>query len=81
MSQVKTENYAETLSIQHRRRVLVEILSEAACRLAGISVNPRENSKKLSNSSDFPLTELDLSSQTRLNVSDDKLFDNKELQK
>jgi len=79
MSKSNPGNYAETISAQHRRTVLVEILSEAACRLAGISVNPRANSQFRSNSSESSLTELDLSGETRLHVSDDKLLDNKEL--
>ena len=39
MSESETANYAETISAVHRRAELVEILSEALCRLAGISVN------------------------------------------
>lgn len=80
MSKSNPGSYAETISTAHRRTVLVEILSEAACRLAGISVNPRTNSQFRSNSAESSLTELDLSSQTRLHVSDDNLLDNKEMQ-
>ncbi len=44
MSKQKSQSDTETLCAAHRRSVLVEILSEAACRLAGISVNSPKSS-------------------------------------
>ena len=44
------QTYAESIKSSHRRTVLIEILSEAACRLSGISVNPQMGPDKGSKS-------------------------------
>ncbi len=75
----KSQIYAEKLSAAHRRAVLAEILSQAACRLAGISVKSPKSAKKLSKSTDSTLTGLDVCSKTRLHVSNDKNLDYREL--
>ena len=74
------QNYAESIDSSHRRTVLIEILSEASCRLSGISVKPQTGTKKPSKSAKPPLTELDLSDKTGLHVCDDKPFGNNEIQ-
>ena len=79
MSKPKYPSYAEKLSAAHRRAILVEMFSEAACRLAGIAVNSPKSGENLSESTDSALTGLDVSGKTRLHVSNDKPLDHKEL--
>ncbi|WP_077540501.1 hypothetical protein [Sedimentisphaera cyanobacteriorum] len=79
MSKLKSPSYAEKLSAAHRRAILVEMFSEAACRLAGISVNSPKSGKNLSENADSALTGLDVSGKTRLHVSIDKPLEHKEL--
>jgi hypothetical protein len=79
MSKLQSKNYAEAFSAAHRHNVLVEILSEAVCRLAEISTGSPKLPKILSESANSSLTSLDVSEKKRLHVTDGNHLESEEL--